>query len=216
MVGRGTRIHPGKENLLILDFLWHTANHELVHPSSLVAETPEVADKMTEILAESPGEPDDLETLEQQAESEVLIEREEALAKRLETLRKKKGKLVDPLQYEMSIGDEGLADYQPAFGWEMEPVSGEQFDSLEKSGVFAGDIDNAGKASMLLDRLAKRKDAGLASPKQIRMLERKGFQHVGQWTMSAASGMISRIAASGWRTPASVDPKTFQPEEVLS
>jgi superfamily II DNA or RNA helicase len=215
MVGRGTRIHPGKKDLLILDFLWHTANHELVHPSGLVAESPEVAEKMTEILAESPGEPADLESLEQQANDDVLIEREEALAKRLESLRKKKGKLVDPLQYEISIGAEDLADYQPAFGWEMEPVSEEQFGSLEKSGVFAGDIDNAGKASLLLDRLAKRKDAGLASPKQIRLLERKGFQHVGQWAASAANGMISRIAASGWRTPASVDPKTFKPPPTL-
>ncbi|MDR3052565.1 MAG: DEAD/DEAH box helicase, partial [Coriobacteriales bacterium] len=33
MVGRGTRINPGKENLLLLDFLWHTARHELCHPA---------------------------------------------------------------------------------------------------------------------------------------------------------------------------------------
>ncbi|WP_251870311.1 DEAD/DEAH box helicase, partial [Enterococcus italicus] len=27
MVGRGTRLHPGKEELLLLDFLWHTERH---------------------------------------------------------------------------------------------------------------------------------------------------------------------------------------------
>ena len=35
MVGRGTRLHPGKENLLLLDFLWHTERHELCHPAHL-------------------------------------------------------------------------------------------------------------------------------------------------------------------------------------
>ncbi len=213
MVGRGTRIHPGKENLLILDFLWHTSNHELIHPAHLVAETAEVADRMTAILADTPGEPVDLESLEQQAGTDVLIQREEALAKRLEGLRKKKAKLVDPLQYEMSIGAEDLADYQPSFGWEMSPPSESQANALEKCGIFAGDIENAGKASLLLDRLAKRRDAGLASPRQIRLLERKGFRHVGRWPSTDASNMISRVAASGWHVPASIDAKTYQPEE---
>jgi len=104
-------------------------------------------------------------------------------------------------------------DYQPSFGWEMAPASDQQIAALEKSGVFAGEIENAGKASLLLDRLQKRRQAGLASPKQIRLLERKGFQHVGQWTFDAASRMISRISASGWRTPFGVDPAVYQPEQ---
>jgi superfamily II DNA or RNA helicase len=36
-VGRGTRIHPGKENLLLLDFLWLSREHNLVRPASLIA-----------------------------------------------------------------------------------------------------------------------------------------------------------------------------------
>jgi superfamily II DNA or RNA helicase len=212
MVGRGTRIHPGKENLLILDFLWHTSRHELCHPSNMVCESPEVAARMTADMAEEAGMEMDLGELESQAESDVLAEREEALAKRLEEMRHKKAKLVDPLQYEMSIGAEDLADYQPAFGWEMAPASDAQTSALEKFGIFAGEIESAGKASILLDRLSKRREAGLASPKQIRLLEKKGFQHVGQWDFEAASRMITRIAACGWRTPAGVDPKTFKPE----
>lgn len=211
MVGRGTRIHPGKENLLILDFLWHTSSHELCRPASLVCETPETAAAMTEILADAAGAELDLVEVEQQAESNVVAEREEALAKKLRELRTKKAKLVDPLQYEMSIGAEDLVDYQPSFGWEMAPASDAQVAALEKSGLFAGEIENAGKASLLLDRLQKRRQAGLASPKQIRLLERKGFQHVGQWTFDAASKLISRISAAGWRTPFGIDPATYQP-----
>ena len=37
MIGRGTRIHPGKENLLLLDFLWLSREHNLVGPASLIA-----------------------------------------------------------------------------------------------------------------------------------------------------------------------------------
>ena len=51
MVGRGTRLSPGKENLLLLDFLWMTERHELCHPASLICETEEVARRMTENLA---------------------------------------------------------------------------------------------------------------------------------------------------------------------
>lgn len=212
MIGRGTRICPDKKDLLILDFLWHTSNHELCHPSHLVCESPEVAGKVTELYAESPGVEMDLEATTQQAESDVVADREEALARKLEEMRTKKAKLVDPLQYEMSIGAEDLADYQPAFGWEMAPASDAQVTALEKHGIFAGEIESAGKASLLLDRLAKRREVGLATPKQIRLLEKKGFKHVGQWAFEGASQMVTRIAASGWRIPAGVEPATYQPE----
>ena len=33
MVGRGTRLAPNKDHLLLLDFLWHTERHELCHLS---------------------------------------------------------------------------------------------------------------------------------------------------------------------------------------
>ena len=69
--------------------------------------------------------------------------------------------------------------------------------------------------SLLLERLAKRRDAGLATPKQIRVLEKYGFVHVGEWAFDAASSMISRIAANNWRgAPNGVDPATFTPAPV--
>ena len=54
-----------------------------------------------------------------------------------------------------------------------------QKNTLEKLGIFPDEIDNAGKAAKLLDRLAKRRETGLTTPKQIRFLESRGFQHVG-------------------------------------
>lgn len=211
MVGRGTRLSPGKTDLLLLDFLWMTDKHELCRPADLVCEDRAVARQMTETLAES-GCPEDIEEAAAQASEDVVAQREEALAKQLEEQRRKKAKLVDPLQYEMSIQAEDLAGYVPAFGWEAGPPSEQQTSALEKLGILPDAVESAGKAALLLDRLNKRRDEGLTTPKQIRCLEKYGFQHVGTWSFEAARHMIDRIAAQGWRgVPKGVNPRTYTP-----
>lgn len=212
MVGRGTRLCEGKTELLLLDFLWHTERHELCRPAHLICENPEVAQKMTENLSDTPC-PQDIVEAEQKASEDVVAQREEALAKQLSEMKQRKRKLVDPLQYEMSIQAEDLSSYVPAFGWEMAPPSDKQKASLEKYGIFPDEIDNAGKANLILDRLAKRRSEGMTTPKQIRFLESKGFQHVGSWQFEKARSLIDRIAANGWRVPYDIDPKSFTPKE---
>lgn len=213
MVGRGTRLCEGKSHLLLLDFLWHTERHELCHPADLICEKKEVARKMTENLEGTAGCPMDLEEAERKASEDVIAEREESLAKQLQEMRTRKKKLVDPLQFEMSIQAEDLSGYVPAFGWEMAPPSDKQKQELEKRGILPDEIDNAGKANLILDRLHKRQEEGLTTPKQIRCLEKYGFQHVGTWTFEAGKNMIDRIAACGWRgAPRGVDPRNYVPE----
>jgi len=210
MVGRGTRLFPGKDHLLLLDFLWHTERHELCHPASLICENAEVAQKMTENLEKEAGFAIDIEEAEKAASEDVVAQREEALAKQLAEMKKRKKKLVDPLQFEMSIQAEDLSGYVPSFGWEMAPPSDKQISSLEKLGISADQIDNAGKAAKLLDRLDKRRTEGLTTPKQIRFLESKGFQHVGTWQFETAKNMIDRIAAAGWRIPQGIVPQEYK------
>ena len=214
MVGRGTRLHPGKEYLLLLDFLWHTERHELCHPADIICTKKEVAQRMTADLEQAAGCPVDIEQAEKKASEEVIAEREESLAKQLEEMRHKKKKLVDPIQFEMSIQAEDLAGYVPAFGWEMAPPTEKQKASLEKLGILPDGIDSAGKAAKLLDRLNMRKMEGLSTPKQIRCLERYGFRHVGTWSFHAAKNMIDRIAAAGWNCiPRGIDPRSYVPEK---
>lgn len=219
MVGRGTRLAPGKDHLLLLDFLWHTEKHELCRPACLICESPEVAAKMTENLEALAGEEDgqlaiDLEEAEAQAKEDVVSAREEALAKALEEMKKRKRKLVDPLQFEMSIQAEDLSGYVPSFGWEAGPPTDRQRATLEKLGIFPDEIENAGKAQLMLDRLAKRREDGLTTPKQIRFLEGRGFTHVGTWPFDSAKKLIDRIAANGWRVPHGIDPRAYVPEPV--
>lgn len=218
MVGRGTRLAPGKDHLLLLDFLWHTEKHELCRPACLICESPEVAEKMTENLEAMAGEDEqmaiDLEEAEAQAKEDVVAAREEAMAKALEEMKKRKRKLVDPLQFEMSIQAEDLSGYVPAFGWEAGPPTDKQRATLEKLGIFPDEIENAGKAQLMLDRLAKRREDGLTTPKQIRFLESRGFMHVSTWQFESAKKLIDRIAANSWRVPPGISPRTYTPEPV--
>ena len=210
MVGRGMRLHPGKDHLLLLDFLWLSERHDLCRPSALVSKDTDIAQKIDERLKDS-GEEFDLIEAEEQAERDVLAEREEALAKELAIMRQRKRKLVDPLQYALSIAAEDLVGYVPTFAWEMAPPSERQLEFLEKRGIFSESVENMGKASLLIDRLMKRQESGLSTPKQIRCLERYGFRQVGTWQFDDAAKMISRLAANNWRLPFGLNPKQYRP-----
>lgn len=210
MVGRGMRLSPGKEHLLLLDFLWMTERHDLCKPSSLFAKDAKIADLIDQNVEQSGIEVDLMEA-EQQAERDVLAEREETLARELAEMRNRKRKLVDPLQYALSIAAEDLTNYVPTFTWEMSPPSEKQIAFLEKRGIFAESVRNAGLASQLIDRLKRRQDAGLSTPKQIRCLERYGFRQVGTWRFDDASALISRLANNNWRVPYGFNPAAYRP-----
>lgn len=214
MVGRGMRLSPGKDHLLLLDFLWMTPRHDLCRPSSLVSRDEQIAKKIDEQIMKNDDVYDLIET-EEQAERDVLAEREEALARELAEMRNRKRKLVDPLQYALSIAAEDLTSYVPTFTWEMAPPSEKQIAFLEKRGIFADSVKNAGLASLLIDRLKLRQDAGLATPKQIRCLERYGFRQVGTWQFDDASALISRLANNNWRIPYGLNAASYRPQEVI-
>lgn len=133
------------------------------------------------------------------------------LAKQLEEMRGKKRKLVDPLQYALSIAAEDLTNYVPTFAWEMSPPSEKQVAFLERRGIFADSVRNAGLASLLIDRLQRRQQMGLATPKQIRCLERYGFRQVGTWAFEDASSLISMLAGNSWRVPYGITPALYRP-----
>ena len=214
MVGRGTRLFPGKDHLLLLDFLWLTDRHELCHPAALICEDAEVAQRMTENLAKNP-EGADIEEAEQQASEDVQAQREEALAKLLAEQKKKKSRLVDPLQFAMSIMDMDLVNYVPPFGSAMQPPTEAQRKTLEKLQINPDGVGCSGQAEMLINKIYDRRTKDMATPRQIRQLENRGFENVGSWTFEQARRLIDRIAGNGWRTPYEIDPKTYVPPEIV-
>lgn len=215
MVGRGTRLSPetGKKRLLLLDFLWHTETHDLCRPAYLIAPSDDIANRMTGKMAGGCG-PFDLEEILDEASTDAMNDREGQLAKQLKAMRHRQRKLVDPLQYEMSIADEALANYVPTFRWEFDPITDKQRDALEKFQIDPDGVDSKGKAKFLLDKLIKRSKANLASPKQIRLLERRGFTHVGQWSKAEASSVIGQIEKNNWHVPYYINPATYLPESL--
>ena len=210
MVGRGMRNAPGKDHLLLLDFLWMTDKHDLCRPSALISKDEEITKRMDARFIDSDEEYDLIEA-EEEAEKDVLMAREEALARQLNEMRKRKRQLVDPLQYAMSIAAEDLSHYVPTFAWEMAPPTDKQLQFIEGRGIFAETVTNAGMASMIIDRLKRRQEEGLSTPKQIRCLERYGFLQVGTWKFEDASKMISRLAMNNWMVPRGLVPSKYKP-----
>ena len=91
---------------------------------------------MTENLEKDAGCPVDIEEAEQTASEDVVAQREEALAQKLAEMKRRKRKLVDPLQFEMSIQAEDLSGYIPSFGWEMAPPTDKQKKHFREAGDF--------------------------------------------------------------------------------
>ena len=91
----------------------------------------------------------------------------------------------------------------------MEPATDKQKATLEKLGILPDEIDNAGKAEKILEKLNMRRESGLTTPKQIRFLEGRGFEHVGTWEFDKAKKLIDRIAANGWNIPQDIDPQSY-------
>jgi len=197
MIGRGTRPSPGKDNLLILDFLWMSEKHniskkiDICKPADLSAEKPE--DR--EIVSEA-SERAEIDLFD--AASDAVEARRKRLAEELAAQAHKKSKLIDPLQWFVSIGDMALADYEPEFKWEQENPTAKQKNFLENSGINPEGMSK-GQCSQIIDRIINRRNEGLATVKQVMCLERFGYKDVGMWPFELAKRKIDQLAAVGWK-----------------
>jgi type I site-specific restriction endonuclease len=168
IIGRGTRIWPGKDHLLVLDFLWQAGEHSLMRPANLIAEDEADAKALTDKL----GAEGDLE----EAREEVNADRTRSLTERLRANRTRRGSVLDPLELAVSLNEAALADYVPTMQWQADAPTAKQLDVLEKFGLDTMGIQTKGHASLILDRLITRRKLGLATPKQVRVMRRRGHQ----------------------------------------
>jgi len=190
MVGRGTRLFPGKDNLLLLDFLWMCQKHNLCRPASLVSDNEE---DIKSVVKEARNDEIDLFAAVSDAEEA----RRNALAKALANQAKKKSKLVNPLELFVILDDVGLADYEPTFKWEEADATEKQVQALQRFGVDAEGITK-GYACAIMDKLINRANRKMATVKQIRTLKRFGYEPI-DWTFEQASKKMSALAAVGWK-----------------
>ena len=190
MIGRGTRLSPGKENLLILDFLWLTGRHNLCKPACLAADNEEDIEVVTKA---STNEEIDLFGAVSDAEEA----RRRALAEALAKQTRKKSKLVNPLELFSLLDDIGLADYEPTFKWEEADATERQIEVLQRFGVDAEGMSK-GYACAIMDKLIGRSQRGMATIKQVRTLKRFGYDPA-NWTFEQASKKLSALSAGGWK-----------------
>ena len=190
MIGRGTRLFPGKKNLLILDFLWLCKKHNLCKPASLISENQTDIDEVTTV-----SESEEIDLLGAISDAEEA--RRNALAKELARQKHKNSKLINPLELFSLLDDVGLADYEPTFKWEEAEASQAQIDALAKFGVDAEGITK-GYACAVMDRLIGRSKKKLATVRQVKCLRRYGYDPI-DWTFDQASKKISALAAVGWK-----------------
>ena len=123
---------------------------------------------------------------------------------------------MDPLELELSLGDDSLIDYVPTFGWEAEPATQKQLEYLEKMQIAADSEMCRGKASKLIDRLSTRRNLGLCTPRQAKALSKYGFVNTYDWKFEEASSMMSRLAAAGWKKyKLNIVPEEYIPPSLL-
>jgi len=190
MIGRGTRIFPGKENLLVLDALWLTGKHSLVRPTSLVTDSAEVAKIAEEMLDQ--GEMWDVEKVVESAKEQ----REQSLIKQLkEQAAKAIGKklnAIDPLEFALSLHDARLAEYEPVMAWESAPPSPKQVQMIERFGLAGDRVTCKGHASAIINRIMDRQRLKLASPKQLKWLIKLGHPKPYTETFKGASEFLDK------------------------
>jgi len=206
IVGRGTRLFPGKKDLMLLDFLWQTETHDLCKPGHLIAQRTEQFENMIEVQEKQAAAgcyQMDLLDMESIANEEELRKRHEALARSLKEQERKKSRLVDPVMLGVMIGDDDLIAYEPIMKWEGAPPSPAQLNALARFGIAADAITCKGHASMLMGKMVERSKMHLASIGKLKVLSKYGYQEIGAISDKEANALMDRIKSGNWNGPES-------------
>jgi type I site-specific restriction endonuclease len=194
MVGRGTRIAPFKENLLLLDLLWLHQRHNLIRPAHLVAKSDTEAEVITKIAQDkSAGGAGQMDLELEGLATEAAHQRHEALRKQLDSARKKKSKLVDAMEWCMAMGQPDLADYEPVMKWEAAPLSEKQAKLLKRAGVDIKTVTGKGHASKLIDLYMKSQKLTLATEGQRRVMRKLGHPNADGATADEARQFFATL-----------------------
>jgi hypothetical protein len=189
MLGRGTRIAPGKADCLVLDFVGNAGRHSLITPIDVLAGRelpPEVRARAEQLASTKPSD----EALAQ-AEIEA-VER----AKRDEERRLREARIKAQVAYQAQIVD----PFGGAFAArEAGPrCTVKQADYLRALGVDVSKYTPSRReAATFLDRIADRRRKGLCSYKQAKVLLRAGLSP--DLSFGEARQAIDALAAGGWR-----------------
>lgn len=203
MVGRGTRIHPGKRDLLILDFQGNAGRHSLACPIDILGGAdvdPAVKAKASRAMAERPGL--DVLTAIEQATRELAEERR----RRMLDLASYRAVDVDPFELvDATLGvvaaDDGTS-YEANLAYLKRHAPGLQADRIKPT-----------QAAQLAATLRQRAADGRATFAQVRCLQRAGLPY--EVDRATASEAIDALAANGWKPTEELRARLAQFAEIL-
>lgn len=184
-IGRGTRTNSGKENLLILDFLWLSREHNIVKPVALIAKDQAWQGEIEAQLEQADG---DLLATEALASAE----REAALTRRLDERRTEKGCEIDLLESAARWHAPDIVDYAPTFAWEGKSITEKQTIALRRNGVELALVRDRGHASVILSGLFAWLEREPASQRPKAYCHFLGHSQPWQLTKREASRWISQ------------------------
>ncbi len=187
MLGRGLRPSPGKGDCLVLDFAGSAGRHSLAGPEDVLgaADDDEAVAKEARSVVEESGEAISVSDalVEARARVRYRLERVEAEAER------KKKKLAPAHDIARILG-------VTLSGGGGDP-SQKQAAAIERFGVDASGLSRR-SASAMIDALISRAKLGLATPKQLRLLDRQNMARR-DLTRERASAMIGRVTGRSGR-----------------
>lgn len=218
MIGRGTRILPelledwrgtmerkdqaagrradirasAKPDCLVLDFVGNNTKHKLITTVDVLGGNYSDAEveRAKKTAKESGGEVDPQQALD--AAREEL----KALAKAVKAKVKSRTRSFNPFDV-LHIDQEAAQRYVGRFGYK--PVSEGQYAALKNNGVSDDELDGMSRreASKLLNSIFKRRELGLASMKQLKVLQRAGMTDI-NITFENASRGIDYLKRNDW------------------
>lgn len=195
MVGRGTRLSPGKSDCIVVDFAWLTSRHDLVKPTELFDTTGQdsAIQELAAALVES-GETDDLMEAIERAE-ETHKERQRLRIKARERESRYRRVSYDPFAVMDTLGLPSRRESDVALKLK---ATDRQIGVLEKMGVTDARSMSKRRASMMIDTLFKRRDSGLATLKQVSYLISNGMEpnEARSLPFHEASATLSRMFGS--------------------
>lgn len=207
MIGRGVRPYKDKEDLLILDFLWQTYNHDLCRPTVLVGSNNETTKKMQEKLDKETGKEHDLGDLEKRTTSDI----NNQMIGMFKLMSNKQKQMINPLTLGIMLQSEELMNYEDNFISDKKMPTQSQIDILISNGIDITAVQSRGEAAAIIKEILDRKDKGLCTINQLKTLQGLGFETAHTWSFKTASKMIELLCKHNWKIPNNINPTTFDP-----
>lgn len=203
MLGRGTRLHPGKADCLVLDFVGNSGKHRLIGPADALAGR-DLDERTREIIEKDLDGQTELE--------EVLAHAEEEAKKRRQTVN-----LVALTVYREREVDLFLGDHMPT--WDPNgpaaklPATPAQLARLLELKLAPPPFGfSKAEASAVIEAAEARRRTGLCSVAQARLLEKYGFP-AATLTFARARELIGQLVAQkAWRMPWKLGAPEYKPK----